>query len=93
MFFLPAWHPQDFLHAGPDGTDPSALWLHVVGLVNYVIGAFVALTNAGAQLRHAIETFDPAIPVLDLADARWCLTASFFALLPADEAEPQYAYA
>ncbi len=80
MIFSPAELPQLFPVNAGDGSCTSALWLEVMGPMNCLIGLTVAAHNETIRLRALIETWDPLGRTFDLAEVRWAMPASLYAV-------------
>jgi hypothetical protein len=63
-----------------DGSCTSALWLELMGSLNFLLGLVVAGRNETIRLHEAIETWDPPGRVFDLAEVRWAMPASLYAV-------------
>jgi len=80
MIFAPTELPQLFPANAGDGSCTSALWLGVMGLVNFLLGTGVAGYNETIRLHAAIGTWDPIGRPFDLAEVRWAMPASLYAV-------------
>src|SRR3954469_1975417 len=80
MIFAPTEVPQFFPANAGDGSCTSALWLGVMGSMNFLLGLGVALHNETLRLHAAIETWDPLGQIFDLTEVRWAVPASLYAV-------------
>jgi hypothetical protein len=79
MLFAPAELPQFFPGDAVDGSNTSALWLGLMGLIQSVLGLAVAMHNETIRLRAAIEAWEPLDRTFDHAQVRWSMPASLYA--------------
>jgi len=79
MIFAPAEAPQLFPVNAGDGSCTSALWLELMGPLQFLLGLGVAARNEAIRLQAAIESWDPLGRVFDLAEVRWAMPASLYA--------------
>lgn len=80
MFFAPAELPQLFPANAGDGSSTSGLWLGVMGVGQMLLGLTIAMHNEIIRLRAAIEEWDSLERTFDLAEVRWAMPASFYAV-------------
>ncbi|MEJ1972588.1 MAG: hypothetical protein WDM96_09055 [Lacunisphaera sp.] len=80
MIFAPAEWPQFFPTNAGDGSCTSGLWLGVMGSLNFLIGLAAAAHNETIRLRTFIETWEPLGQGFDLAEVRWAMPASLYAV-------------
>jgi hypothetical protein len=82
MACAPAEAPLLFPANAGDGSSTSALWLELMGPLSFLLGLLVAAQNETIRLRAAIETWDlePVGRTFDLAEVRWAMPASLYAL-------------
>lgn len=81
MFFAPAYWPESFVANTMDGSCTSALWLEVMGVMNFLIGAVVMMRNELSRLYAAVEEMDlSGWRMFDLPEVRWTMPASLFEL-------------
>lgn len=81
MMFAPAYYPESFVASAMDGSSTSALWLEVMGVLNFLIGSFTALRNELTRLYVAFEEMDLfGWRMFDLSEVRWTMPASLYEL-------------
>ncbi len=77
MLFLPMIEPGYFVANAPDGSNTSALWLGVMGLLQGLMGTFFIFRNEGVPLVVRLMTL--RLPTLRPAERR---PAAGFVLRP-----------
>ena len=86
--FAPSYYPESFVANAMDGSSTSALWLEVMGAMNFLIGAYTGLRNELARLYVAVEEMDLfAWRMFDVSEVRWTMPASLYKLELAVAAE------
>jgi hypothetical protein len=80
MLLVPADIPQLFPINAGDGSSTSALWLELMGPLQFLLGLAVAGRNEAIRLQAAIEGWDPLGQTFDLAEVRWAMPASLYAV-------------
>ena len=81
MVFAPAYYPESFMPNAMDGSCTSALWLEVMGTMNFLIGSVIGLRNELTRLYMAFEEMDlHGWRMFDLSEVRWTMPASLYEL-------------
>jgi hypothetical protein len=81
MVFAPAYYPESFLPNAMDGSCTSALWLEVMGAMNFLIGSIIGLRNELTRLYMAFEEMGlHRGRMFDLSEVQWTMPASLYEL-------------
>ena len=80
MICAPTEAPLLFPANAGDGSSTSALWLGVMGPLSFLLGLTGAVYNEALRLRAGIEAWDPLGQMFDLAEVRWAMPASLYAV-------------
>ena len=79
MIFLPAWSPESFLTKAMDGSNTSAVWLELMGVMNFLLGMITALRNELTRLAVAFEAMDlHGWQMFDISEVQWTMPASLY---------------